>query len=30
VLHALSVVGRYETERRNETLMRVIARYERG
>ncbi len=30
VLHALYVVGQYQTERRNETLMRLIGRYERG
>jgi len=30
LLHALSVVGQYETERRNETLMRLISRYERA
>jgi uncharacterized membrane protein YqaE (UPF0057 family) len=30
VLHALSVVGQYETDRRNETLMRLISRYEKG
>ena len=30
VLHALSVVSSYETERRNEALMRHISRYEKG
>jgi uncharacterized membrane protein YqaE (UPF0057 family) len=29
VLHALSVVSQYETERRNETLMRLVSWYER-
>jgi uncharacterized membrane protein YqaE (UPF0057 family) len=28
MLHALSVVNQYKTERRNETLMRVVSRYD--
>jgi uncharacterized membrane protein YqaE (UPF0057 family) len=27
IIHALSVVDRYHTERRNETLMRIASRY---
>jgi len=27
LLHALSVVSRYETDRRNETLVRLVSRY---
>jgi uncharacterized membrane protein YqaE (UPF0057 family) len=29
MIHALSVVSQYETDRRNETLMRLVSRYER-
>jgi uncharacterized membrane protein YqaE (UPF0057 family) len=29
MLHALSVVSQYRTERRNETLMRLVALYEK-
>jgi uncharacterized membrane protein YqaE (UPF0057 family) len=29
MIHALSVVSHYKTERRNETLMRLVALYEK-